>query len=148
MRRGRIGSSSELSRPTSSSWWKLTAITQSCGVHMQPVGAGSRRQTTESHHLGLQVRLQLLLCFRSLSCRADKAWVTGCPLVYQSGRTVISRAWQSESERTEIVQAERLERRSEYATNKELSTRSSLAHERRRTLFAPWWDAWAGLLRP
>lgn len=97
-------------------WWKLTAITQSCGVHMRPVGAGSRRQTTDSHNLGLQVRLQLLRCFRSLSCRADKAWTTGCPLVYHTGRTAISRAWESESERTDIVQVERLELRPEHAT--------------------------------
>lgn len=27
---------------------------------------------TESHHFGLQLRLQLLLCFRSLSCRATR----------------------------------------------------------------------------
>lgn len=54
-------------------------ITPKCGVHMRPVGAGSRCQATYSHHLGLQMRLQLLRCFRSLSCRADKAWATAGP---------------------------------------------------------------------
>lgn len=101
VRTRRIHSSSELPGPTSYSWWKLTGtITAKCGVHMRPVGAGSRRQTAESHHLGLQMRLQLLLCFRSLSCRVDRAWTTAYPLVYQSGCTLISTARESESEGT------------------------------------------------
>lgn len=94
-------SSHELSRPTRSLVVEAhRAITPRCSVHMRPVGAGSCRQTTDGHHLGLQMRLQLLLCFRSLSCRVDRAWTAAYPLVYQSGCTLISAARESESEGT------------------------------------------------